>query len=225
MNADKKFLVWLVCLLLMGCTNLYTYEFHAPGTNGLPKKELSVIDNIGGCNWCLDFIWQRDEINWDKEIDPREECWQNDLCTSPYILLQPGLYTIGFSYRARKTGKIFHEGTVELQLGHTYQIVEESCIGFGSCDNKRMKSYTADVWLEDIETGKVLVGCRQGLGCAPTTVSLCKNRRLVVDPSATACVSKTNNGLCKYLEGAWEAACEPHSVADCGALPLCSKNK
>jgi hypothetical protein len=223
MSINKALLVWLLCLLLAGCTSLYNYEFNAPGTQGLPKEDLSVIENIGDCPWCLDFIRQGDEIIWDKDIDPREQCWKNDLCTSPYILLRPGVYTIGFSYRARKTGKIFHEGTVELKLGHTYQILEESCIGFGSCDKKRMRSYTVDVWLEDTETSEIVIGCRQGLGCASTTVSLCKNSKRVVDPSAVACVSESV-GLCRYLEGDWEAACEPHSVAECGALPPCSKN-
>lgn len=224
MCRDKRPLVWLVCLLLTGCTSFYTYEFKGPGTVGVPKEDLAVIDNIGGCNWCLDFIHKRDEVIWDKEIDPREDCLGNDLCTSPYVLLQPGPYTVGFSYRARRTGKVFHQGDVDLQKGHTYRIVQESCVGLSSCKKKRMKGYSVDVWLENAHTGDVLIGCRQGLGCAPTTVSLCKNRYLVVDPSAPRCVSEANEGVCMYLAGDWEATCEPHSVADCGALPPCAKD-
>lgn len=141
-----------VILFLSGC-GLYWNQFgpELQLYDG-PKREaheVATIDQGAGCYTCVESIKRFDqEIPIYTASSPGWEPLGSGLNRPNKIIVLPGKYlvTLGFSNAAGSTGY------VDLQPGHTYLVLN----GVFSASDK------AFVWMEDAETGEVLLGTKEG---------------------------------------------------------------
>jgi hypothetical protein len=142
--------VLAVILPLSGC-GLYWNQF-GPELRLYdgPKREIhevATIDQGSGCYTCVESIRHFDEKAPIYTVsDPGWEPAGSGLNRPNKISVLPGKYllTLGFSNAAESTGY------VDLKPGHTYLVQKD----FSSDFDK------AFVWMEDAETGEVLLGTK-----------------------------------------------------------------
>ncbi len=135
-------------LLLSGC-GLYWDQFgpdlHLYDGPKREAHEVATIDQGAGCYTCVEFIRRFDQKDPIYTVSlPGWEPVGSGLNQPNKIIVLPGKYlvTLGFSNAPGSTGY------VDLQPGHTYQVLND----FSSDFDK------AFVWMEDVETGDVLLG-------------------------------------------------------------------
>ena len=145
------------------CVSLPTY-IH-PSINDANNSEIATINTRwAGCPFCIRVIKGADGEDIPVTSSERHPMTSG---TKPFeaYRLPPGEYTIWYSHKGHKTKRVSGSDKVTLKAGHVYRVAEESC--YWPC--ARMDTYTADIWLEDMTTGKRIAGCRQGMGCCNET--------------------------------------------------------
>ncbi len=137
-----------VILLLSGC-GLYWDQFgpdlHLYDGPKREAHEVATIDQGAGCYTCVTYIRHSDEKDPTYTVSPPG--WEpvgSGLNRPNKIIVLPGKYLVTLSYETAAEST----GYVDLQPGHTYQVLNEIFTDF----NK------AFVWMEDAETGEVLLG-------------------------------------------------------------------
>lgn len=140
-----------VILLSSGCGlywNQFGPELHVYDGPKREAHEVATIDQGEGCYSCVESIRRFDQKDPIYAVSsPGWEPIGSGLNRPNKIILLPGKYilTLSFSNAAGSTGD------VDLQPGHTYQVLKD----FSSDFNK------AFVWMEDAETGEVLLGTKE----------------------------------------------------------------
>ena len=137
-----------VISLLPGC-GLYWNEFgpelHLYDGPKREGHEVATIDQGAGCYTCVESIRRFDQKDPIYTVSPQG--WEpvgSGLTRPNKIIVSPGKYyvTLAFGDAPRSTGY------VELQPGHTYQVLNDIFSG----------SEKAFVWMEDADTGEILLG-------------------------------------------------------------------
>ncbi len=150
-----------------------------PQVEAADYTEIAIVKNrLFGCPFCIDRITRMDG----KSI-PVHSSESYPIAEFEEFRLSPGEYRISYSYKHRKIPRVSDTNVVNLKAGHVYAVKSQSCIWF--CF--RMKWYSADIWLEDISTGELIGGCRQGMGCAGVapTMRICAIAITIKDETAT----------------------------------------
>ena len=135
-------------VLLSGCGlywNQFGPELHLYDGPKREAHEVATIDQGAGCYTCVEYIRRFDQKDPTYTVSsPGWEPVGSGLNRPNKIIVLPGKYliTLGFSNEAGSTGY------VDLQPGHTYQVL----IDISSVFDK------AFVWMEDADTGDVLLG-------------------------------------------------------------------
>ena len=139
-------------LLLSGCGlywNQLGSELHL--YDG-PREahEVATIDQGLGCSDCVQTIWRFDQDDPVYVISPPRYRPAGSQFDRPnkFIVL-PGKYLVTLSF----TNAAGSTGYVDLQPGHTYEVLNRIFTGFTST-----KTF---VWMEDAETGEVVLGSKK----------------------------------------------------------------
>ena len=135
-------------LLLSGCGlywNQFGPELHLYDGPKREAHEVATIDQGAGCYTCVKYIRRFDQKDPTYTVPPPG--WEpagSGLNRPNKISVLPGKYLVTLSYETAAEST----GYVDLQPGHTYQVLNDIFTDF----NK------AFVWMEDADTGEVLLG-------------------------------------------------------------------
>lgn len=150
MTSILRLLAFLGGILLLSSCALYWNQFgpelHLYDGPKRKADEVATIDQGVGCYTCVESIRRSDQKDPLYAVStPGWEPVGSGLNRPNKIFLPPGKYliTLRFGIAAGSTGH------VELQPGHTYQVLNDMSSDFVD---------KAFVWMEDSETGKVLLG-------------------------------------------------------------------
>jgi hypothetical protein len=137
-----------VTFLLSGCGlywNTLGPELHLYDGPKRGAHEVATIDQGAGCYTCVESIGRFDQKNpIYTASSPGWEPAGSGLGRPNKIIVLPGKYLVTLSF-SDATGST---GYIDLEPGHTYQVLNDITSDF----NK------AFVWMEDAETGEVLLG-------------------------------------------------------------------
>lgn len=137
-------------LLLSGCGlywNQFGPEVHLYDGPKREATEVAIIDQGSGCYTCLESITRSDQEDPIYTVSPQG--WEpagSGLNRPNKIIVLPGKYlvTLRFSGAGGSTGY------VDLQPGHTYQVL-----------NHFFPHNKTFLWMEDADTGEVLLGTKE----------------------------------------------------------------
>lgn len=137
-----------VALLLPGCGlywNQFGPELHLYDGPTREAHEVATIDQGSGCYTCVESIRRFDQE--DPAYTVTQAGWEpagSVLSRPNKIIVLPGRYEVALSF----SDAIGSTGYVDLQSGHSYQVRKDFSSDFSK----------AFVWMEDAETGEVLLG-------------------------------------------------------------------
>ncbi len=137
-----------VILLLSGCAlywNQFGPELHLYDGPKRDANEVATIDQGLGCYTCVEYIRRFDQE--DPIYTVSQQGWEpagSGLNRPNRISVLPGKYEVTLRYETL----VHWTGYIDLQPGHTYQVLNDILTDF----NK------AFVWMEDSDTGEVLLG-------------------------------------------------------------------
>lgn len=149
MTINLRLLFFLAAILLLPACAVYWDEFgpelHLYDGPKRKADEVAVIDQGAGCYTCVESIRRFDE---EKPIytvsSPGWEPVGSGLDRPNKIIVLPGRYLVVLRF-SNADGPT---GYVNFQAGHTYQVLNDI---FSGADK-------ALVWMEDADTGEVLLG-------------------------------------------------------------------
>lgn len=137
-----------VIMFLSGCSlywNQFGPEVRLYDGPTREAHEVATIDQGAGCYTCVKSIRRFDQKDPIYTVSPQG--WEpagSGLNRPNKIIVLPGKYVVTLSF----SGAAGSTGYVDLQPGHTYQVLNNIFSGF----NK------AFVWMQDADTGEVLLG-------------------------------------------------------------------
>ncbi len=140
----KRIALTFAILFLSGCVGPELHLYDGPKRE---DHEVATIDPGWGCYGCVTEI---------KRFDQPYPIYTPSQKIPNKITVLPGKYMVTLRHRARKSTTARWKGYVDLQPGHTYHVLRDVCFGF--CFT--VPSYTTFVWMEDADTGEVLLGTK-----------------------------------------------------------------
>jgi hypothetical protein len=151
----KPIALTFAILFLSGCGLYWNYFGPELQLYDGPKRqvqEVATIDQGIGCWTCVRLITSSDQKDSIYTLSPEAEA---SVTSQPNkISLLPGQYEVSILYRGPKNSRGQWTGKVDLRAGHTYRVLNDYSSGLFSGSGYP----TAFVWMEDADTGDVVLG-------------------------------------------------------------------
>ena len=154
-SALSRSVLILATLCVSGCGLYWNHagpELSAYDGTPRPENEVAIIDQGAGCWSCV--TWINSES---KKIYSAPSGAANTFDFPNKIMLLPGTYYISLRHRGRKSTTALAVGEVNLLAGRTYNVEEDTCFPIFCWSHP---GYTSFVWMEDADTGEVVLGKR-----------------------------------------------------------------